>query len=232
MASSSDPFGRSIGHGLFPVPLFPDARGSGIPQTKTALFALGGRISLRTVLGKFFCSSASLASGIALGREGPSVHIGAGIASVLARAVGLKEEKVKALLPVGAAAALAAAQFRVSVAMTKPEVRIQSSMEPEAALKLIEGANGDVWPVFDGEYFYGMISASELRLAVERGVPSAKPVAHGEHFPHVHADHALDVVLHRMGATGMKVLPVVSRSDIRVLEGIIRLEDILRVYGL
>jgi CIC family chloride channel protein len=88
---------------------FPDARGSGIPQTKTALFAGNGTISLRTVIGKFVCSSGSLASGIALGREGPSVHIGAGIASVLARWLGLKPDKVKALLPVGAAAALAAA---------------------------------------------------------------------------------------------------------------------------
>jgi CIC family chloride channel protein len=88
---------------------FPDARGSGIPQTKTALFAGNGTISLQTVFGKFVCSSASLASGIALGREGPSVHIGAGIASVLARWLGLRPEKVKSLLPVGAAAALAAA---------------------------------------------------------------------------------------------------------------------------
>jgi CIC family chloride channel protein len=88
---------------------FPNARGSGIPQTKTALFAGDGTISLQTVIGKFGCSSASLASGIALGREGPSVHIGAGIASVLARWLGLKPDKVKQLLPVGAAAALAAA---------------------------------------------------------------------------------------------------------------------------
>jgi CIC family chloride channel protein len=88
---------------------FPQARGSGIPQTKTALFAGSGRITLRTVIGKFACSSASLASGIALGREGPSVHIGAGIASVLARWLRLSPEKVKSLLPVGAAAALAAA---------------------------------------------------------------------------------------------------------------------------
>jgi chloride channel protein, CIC family len=88
---------------------FPDARGSGIPQTKTALFAGDGTITLRTVIGKFMCSSGSLASGIALGREGPSVHIGAGIASVLARTFRLKPEKVKTLLPVGAAAALAAA---------------------------------------------------------------------------------------------------------------------------
>jgi CIC family chloride channel protein len=88
---------------------FPDARGSGVPQTKAALFARGGRITLRTVIGKFFCTSATLASGIPLGREGPSVQVGAGIASVLGRRFGLRPEKVKALLPVGAAAAIAAA---------------------------------------------------------------------------------------------------------------------------
>src|SRR5437763_13110021 len=49
---------------------FPFARGSGIPQTKFALFVNDGFIKLRTVLGKFLCCSASLASGIALGREG------------------------------------------------------------------------------------------------------------------------------------------------------------------
>ena len=52
----------------------PNARGSGVPQTKAALFAREGRITLRTVLGKFFCTSATLASGIPLGREGP-VHV-------------------------------------------------------------------------------------------------------------------------------------------------------------
>jgi CIC family chloride channel protein len=88
---------------------FPNARGSGIPQTKAALFAREGQIKLRTVLGKFFCCSTSLASGIALGREGPSVQVGAGIASVLARRIGLGPEKVKALIPVGASAAVAAA---------------------------------------------------------------------------------------------------------------------------
>jgi hypothetical protein len=56
--------------GYFLYRYFPEARGSSIPQTKTALFAGGGYISLRTVIGKFCCSSASLASGIALGREG------------------------------------------------------------------------------------------------------------------------------------------------------------------
>ena len=88
---------------------FPFARGSGIPQTKFALFINDGRITLRTVVGKFVCCSASLASGIALGREGPSVQIGAGLASVIGRKLGLSNRQVKSLVPMGCAAALAAA---------------------------------------------------------------------------------------------------------------------------
>src|SRR5213080_3358219 len=99
----------SLGIGYLLFRYFPYARGSGVPQTKAALYAREGRITLRTVLGKFFCTSATLASGIPLGREGPSVQVGAGIASVLGRFLGLRPEKVKALLPVGAAAAIAAA---------------------------------------------------------------------------------------------------------------------------
>src|SRR5271170_8387272 len=68
----------SLGIGYLLYKYFPNARGSGVPQTKAALFAREGRITLRTVLGKFFCTSATLASGIPLGREGPSVQVGAG----------------------------------------------------------------------------------------------------------------------------------------------------------
>ena len=103
------PIVGSLAMGYLLYRYFPNARGSGVPQTKAALFARDGFISLRTVLGKFGCTAATLASGIPLGREGPSVQVGAGIASVLGRAVGLRQEKVKALLPVGASAAIAAA---------------------------------------------------------------------------------------------------------------------------
>src|SRR5262250_1341847 len=99
----------SLVMGLLLYRYFPDARGSGVPQSKAALYAREGRISLRTVFGKFFCTSVTLASGIPLGREGPSVQVGAGIASVLGRKLGLRQERVKALIPVGAAAAVAAA---------------------------------------------------------------------------------------------------------------------------
>src|SRR6202048_59379 len=99
----------SLGIGYLLYRYFPNARGSGVPQTKAALYAREGRITLRTVLGKFFCTSATLASGIPLGREGPSVQVGAGVASLLGRRLGLSPEKIKSLIPVGAAAAVAAA---------------------------------------------------------------------------------------------------------------------------
>src|SRR5579863_6887936 len=99
----------SLAMGYLLFKYFPDARGSGVPQTKAALYARGGIISLGTVFGKFFCTSATLASGIPLGREGPSVQVGAGLSSLLGRALGLSPDKVKALIPVGAAAAIAAA---------------------------------------------------------------------------------------------------------------------------
>lgn len=103
------PITGSLAMGYLLFKYFPDARGSGVPQTKAALYAREGRISLSTVFGKFFCTSATLASGIPLGREGPSVQVGAGIASFLGRKLGLRQEKIKALIPVGAAAAVAAA---------------------------------------------------------------------------------------------------------------------------
>ena len=103
------PIVGSLVSGFFLYRYFPNARGSGIPQAKTALFIRDGYISMRTVLGKFSMCSLTLASGLALGREGPSVQVGAGIASVLGRRLGLSAASVKSLVPVGAAAALAAA---------------------------------------------------------------------------------------------------------------------------
>ena len=83
----------SLAMGVLLFRYFPEARGSGVPQTKAALFVRDGYISLRTVLGKFFCTSLTLASGIPLGREGPSVQVGAGIASCSGPAPGPRAPK-------------------------------------------------------------------------------------------------------------------------------------------
>src|SRR4051794_37387757 len=103
------PIAGSLISGFLLYRYFPMARGSGIPQTKAALVLRDGYIPFRTVLGKFGLCSLTLASGVALGREGPSVQVGAGIASTLGRKLGLSTASVKALVPIGAAAALAAA---------------------------------------------------------------------------------------------------------------------------
>lgn len=99
----------SLSMGYVLLRYFPNARGSGITQTKVALYVREGVITLRTVFGKFFCTAVTLGSGIPLGPEGPALHVGSGIASVLARRLGLRTENVKSLIPVGAAAAIAAA---------------------------------------------------------------------------------------------------------------------------
>lgn len=89
--------------------VFPEVRGSGVNQTKAALYIHNGYISMRTVAGKFLLSALAIGSGHSLGPEDPSLQIGAGIASLIARRVGLSRERLRIFAPVGAAAGLAAA---------------------------------------------------------------------------------------------------------------------------
>lgn len=99
----------SLSMGYLLARSFRDARGEGVAQTKSALHSSDGRITFHSLVGKLFCTSVTLASGIPLGPEAPSVAVGAGIASILGRKLGLSPAKVRALIPVGAAAAIAAA---------------------------------------------------------------------------------------------------------------------------
>jgi CIC family chloride channel protein len=89
--------------------VFPAVRGSGVNQTKAALYISNGYISFRTVMGKFLLSSLAIGSGHSLGPEDPSLQIGAGVASLVSRKMGLSREKLRIFAPVGAAAGLAAA---------------------------------------------------------------------------------------------------------------------------
>jgi CIC family chloride channel protein len=125
-----------------------------------------------------------------------------------------------------------ASQYRVSDAMRAPDVRLQVSMDARRALQDVQPDGCDAWPMFAGERFEGMISKVELNRAISEGLVSLKPAPVSEQVPHVHSDHTLDVVLHRMGAAGVKTLPVVSRNDVHNLEGIVTIEDVLKVYGL
>ncbi len=91
------------------VRFFPRVRGSGINQTKGALYIYDGYISAETVVGKFVLSALAIGSGQSLGPEDPALQIGAGLASALGRWLKLSKERLRLVTPVGAAAGLAAA---------------------------------------------------------------------------------------------------------------------------
>jgi CIC family chloride channel protein len=88
---------------------FPQVRGSGVNQTKAAFYIHNGYISLRTTIGKFLLSALAIGSGHSLGPEDPALQIGAGVASMISRRVGLSRERLRMFAPIGAAAGLAAA---------------------------------------------------------------------------------------------------------------------------
>lgn len=91
------------------IHVFPAARGSGVNQTKAALYIYNGYIPLRTAIGKFITAALGIGSGHSLGPEDPSLQIGASLASALGRRMRLSRGRMRLIAPVGAAAGLAAA---------------------------------------------------------------------------------------------------------------------------
>jgi len=91
------------------IHFFPRARGSGVNQTKAALYIYNGYIPVRTAVGKFLTAALAIGAGHSLGPEDPSLQIGASLASALGRRVYLSRDRMRLIAPVGAAAGLAAA---------------------------------------------------------------------------------------------------------------------------
>src|SRR5215468_8953958 len=91
------------------IHFFPKARGSGVNQTKAALYIYNGHIPFRTAIGKFITAALAIGSGHSLGPEDPSLQIGACQASVLGRKMKLQRDHMRLIAPIGAAAGLAAA---------------------------------------------------------------------------------------------------------------------------
>jgi chloride channel protein, CIC family len=86
-----------------------EAKGSGIPQVKTAFYLDSGRIPAPVIPAKMLLAAFNIGTGASLGREGPTVQICAAIASLLGRVFAISRRRLQSLLPVGAAAGLAAA---------------------------------------------------------------------------------------------------------------------------
>jgi CIC family chloride channel protein len=87
----------------------PDAAGSGIPQVEAALAGDLPPPRPRVIPVKFLGGWLAIGAGLALGREGPSVQIGAVTASHIGKAFGRSGPDCRALLAAGAGAGLAVA---------------------------------------------------------------------------------------------------------------------------
>ena len=125
----------------------------------------------RVPLGKFITGVLCIGSGHSMGREGPSVQIGAGLASVVGRWVPLSPARVKDLVPVGAAGALAAA-FNTPVA---------------AVLFALEEIIGDMNATLLGS----TVVASVASVVVERSILGNEPLFR---VPAYHLQHPIELL--------------------------------------
>jgi CIC family chloride channel protein len=156
----------SIVTGVLLAKVFPEVRGSGVPQTEASYHLAGGNIPGRVPIGKFITGVLCIGSGHSMGREGPSVQIGAGIASTAGRWLRLPPQRIRDLVPVGAAGALAAA-FNTPVA---------------AVLFALEEIIGDM----NASLIGSTVVASVAAVIVERSILGNEPLFHVPTYRLVH----------------------------------------------
>jgi CIC family chloride channel protein len=148
----------SLVTGFLLAKFFPEARGSGVPQIEAAYHLNQGEVPFRVAFGKFLTGVLCIGSGHSMGREGPSVQIGAGIASPIGKWFHLSPARVQSLVPVAAAAALSAA-FNTPVA---------------AVIFALEEIIGDMNATLLGS----TVVASVAAVIVERSILGNNPIFH------------------------------------------------------
>lgn len=94
--------------GLIVQFLIPTRRPQGVADVMEAAALRSGRMGRRSALVAALVSAVSIGSGASVGREGPVVHLGAAMGSILSRWLGFTRSQAVTLLGCGAAAAVAA----------------------------------------------------------------------------------------------------------------------------
>ena len=84
----------------------PETKGSGIPFVKMVMARMGNITRARSVIVKFLAGVAGIGSGLSLGREGPSVQLGAGCGAFVSKFFKLKGAMQEKLIASGAGAAI------------------------------------------------------------------------------------------------------------------------------
>ena len=96
----------SAASGLLMQKVSPKSAGSGVPELKAAYWKDLGLVQMRSVIVKFIGGVLTLGGGTSLGREGPSVYVGGGVASNIAAALGIPRTGRRQPSATGAAASL------------------------------------------------------------------------------------------------------------------------------
>ena len=95
----------------------PEAKGSGIPYVKMTLNRMGNLTRVRSIFVKFFAGIAGIGTGLSLGREGPSVQLGAGSGALIGKFFKMNGTDKDKLIAAGAGSAIAAT-FNAPIAGT------------------------------------------------------------------------------------------------------------------
>ncbi len=103
--------------GLLVFKIAPETKGSGIPYVKMTMARMGNMTRIRSILVKFFAGVAGIGTGMSLGREGPSVQLGAGAGALVGRLFKMKGAQQDKLIASGAGAAIGAT-FNAPIAGT------------------------------------------------------------------------------------------------------------------
>ncbi|MEO8699367.1 MAG: chloride channel protein [Kofleriaceae bacterium] len=160
----------------------PGARGSGVPQVKVAYASKTATLRFRDSLGKFVIGALQIGSGSSLGREGPTVQICSGVAKGMGKLVGIQPQNLKLLLPVGAAAGIAAAfnapiaavTFTIEEIVGKLDQTLLSGVIVAAALAaVVERSVLGESPIFTIPKGYGLDHPSSLVVYAALGVAAA-----------------------------------------------------------
>ncbi len=123
-------------------------------------------------------------------------------------------------------------QRRVALAMREVTESLEVSLTVQAAIEKAEGSASRSWLIVDRQRLQGVVSLEMLKKTALNG-DGAESLAKlaDEPFPHLHVDQPLSLALERLGTTHLDVLPVVSRADVHLLEGMVTLQDVLSLYG-
>jgi H+/Cl- antiporter ClcA len=154
--------------------VFPGAQGSGIPQVIAALhMQQSGRIdavlSMRIAAGKVLLTLLGLSCGASIGREGPTVQVGATIMHALGRALRLpRQDAYRAMVLAGGAAGVAAAFNTPLAGVVFAIEELSHSFEIRSSGKVLTAViiGGITTMATVGNYTYFGTTSAELDFGV------------------------------------------------------------------